>query len=817
MRTLSTRWVTLRSIFAFTALLAVTTAYAQQNVNVVSANSTNNKILGVTFNAQGGGSTTLLNSDAGSLYSLQSLVFVPVNDPNAQPVPIFSFDLLAADNQKGKVLRYIGDFGSPINKAGVIVTTSIPNPTGLSADSVGDVFVLNDTPGHSPLAQVWVLLANGSGPLRGPFRVDNNAWGKQQATVESLIVGPPLGISPNFSASSGDLLVLTSNPNTVRRYQSNNGQWSTNTVPSNVLIGQCPTPQTIPPTTNCIPAMTASGSPELPGGIAIWPDDNTVLITLSTSGVILQFDLSTGSVVRTQNPFATGPAGLSKIKIGRQGGLARAFVAQSGPGNHGSIIEYGAQAGTGPIVALASVTTNVAAPLAVAATNAVQQPVNSCVAGCDLLGGAGQGQGVLKHTIEQFVAMNLPGSIVEDVCIVSKDPRYQPPPAEGCGDTPLPVNSVCPGFDNTSLNPGLVIPGYLCGHAGSNGKGFALVRSLTNPDQYDQTYVETAATVANLLPGTTDAAFHCGPPQMGAGIETFAWAPLAGEGSIIEDSNGPPVMVDITSGCGSGHGGTTHASLWAVGLALDTQATELTSPYTTLNSTLPLTILPLANFASQKYTNLTGTISGMPAANLPSNVSQLLWNNNSSPLGCIDKSWMLFQQAANEPLPQQTQDFQNAANLLTNADATNNTTCDSIVQANLSVITQTLSPLVLNPSGQIRSRLANLYYSINTLILNNPANAVAGDTWPPAVSLNADPPTTGENLSATLRWNISGTMSLCSLTSSDNAYTGSTVSTGSGSLMVTPQTYNTPVSYTITCTSPTTASATAYLTSTAPL
>ena len=811
MRTLSTRWVTLRSIFAFTTLLAVTTAYAQQNVNVVSANSTNNKILGVTFNAQGGGSTTLLNSDAGTLYSLQSLTFVPVNNPTGNP-PTFTFDLLAADNQKGKVLRYIGDFGSPANKAGVPVTTSIPNPTGLSADSVGNVFVLNDTPGHSPLAQVWVLRSDMTGGLQSPFRVDNNAWGKQQATVESLIVGPPVGMAPS-NANSGDLLVLTSSPNTVRRYPGTNGHGPTGTVASTVLINQCPIPQTIPPTTNCIPAMTASGSPELPAGIAIWPEDNTVLITLSTSGVILQFDLSTGSVVRTQNPFATGPGGLSKIKIGRQGGLARAFVAQSGPGNHGSIIEYGRNTANDPITALASVTTNVMAPLAVAATNAVQQPVSNCAAGCDLLGGAGAGQGVLKHVIEQASALT--GSIVEDVCIVSKDPRYQPPPAEGCGDITLTVNDVCPGFDNTTANPGLVIPGYLCGHAGSNGKGFALVRSLTNPNQYDRTYVESSATAANLLPGTIDATLHCGPPLMGAGIETFAWAPLAGEGSIFEDTSGPPVMVDITSGCGSAHGGTTHASLWAVGLALDTQASELNQPVAPYAD-------PLANFANTKYTNLTGAITSLTPTNITNSVSPLLWVNPSG--GCVGQSLTLFQLAATEGAgAQQTADFQNAANLLTNADGrpAGNITCDTIVTNNLSQFVQTTgtTPPVLNPSGEIRSRLANLYYSINTLILHNSGDAVvAGSTWPPAVAVSIDPPTTGTNLmNIPLRWNISGSVIGCSLTSSDGFYTGSgganpTPVSGIGSLLVTPPASGTPTSYIITCTTPTT-SATAWATS----
>jgi hypothetical protein len=413
---------------------------------------------------------------------------------------------------------------------------------------------------------------------------------------------------------------------------------------------------------------------------------------------------------------------------------------------------------------------------------------------------------VLKHTIEQQINTVLAGSIVEDVCIVPNDPRYQPPPAHGCGDTALPVNNVCPGFDNTG--GGLVIPGFLCGHAGSNSKGFALIKTLTSPDNYDQTYVENAATVDSLLSGPHNP--FCGPPLLsnGNGIETFAWAPLANEGTLVETNN----MVDITTGCGTSHGGTTHASLWAVGLALDTTASELTLPYAGL---------PLDNFASAKYTHLTGTITSLTPNNIGSTVSTALWNNSTNPPGgCIGQSWTLFKKAATEAAgPQQTADFQNAANLLTNADGrpASNITCDSIVTNNLStgqfIQTTNTSPPVLNPSGQVRSRLANLYYSINTLILGNSGIAVVADsTWPPAVSVNIDPPTTGINLSTTLRWNISASVSGCSLTSSDGTYHAVPVS-GSNSTVAAPRTFGTPVSYIITCTTPA-VSATAWATAT---
>ena len=94
----------LRSIFAFTVLLAVTTAHAGQTITVQAANSGNNQILSVMF-APPGGSTSVLNTDEASLYSLTSLVFV-------QNLNTFAIDLFATDNQKGKVLDYIGDFST---------------------------------------------------------------------------------------------------------------------------------------------------------------------------------------------------------------------------------------------------------------------------------------------------------------------------------------------------------------------------------------------------------------------------------------------------------------------------------------------------------------------------------------------------------------------------------------------------------------------------------------------------------------------------------------------------------------------------------
>jgi hypothetical protein len=400
--------------------------------------------------------------------------------------------------------------------------------------------------------------------------------------------------------------------------------------------------------------------------------------------------------------------------------------------------------------------------------------------------------------------------------VLATDPR---PPSGNlrCGDQSLVINQYCPGFDNTGKN--LAIPGYLCGNP-----GIALVKTATDPSQYDHTYVESAGDAKNLLTSNNDAV--CGPPQLNKAIDTLVWAPLAGEGTIVEtttvDDLSVPSMADITNGCGDGHGGSGNLSLWAVGLTLDANASELTSPFAN----------PFANFANTKYTNLTATITNLtqpPSGTgtiIADGLSAELWNHNMVPLGCIDQSWTIFTNAAmNESGAQQAQDFQNAADLLTNADTANNTTCDSIVTNNLGQITQTpnTNPPVWNPSGQIRSRLANLYYTINTLVIGGlgvgtvPGNSVAS-VWPPPVAISVSPQSFNQGHSATLSWAINAGDTGCTWSTNDTFFTQANPVT-SGSTLVNPQNTGTYY-YTLMCTVPagtvpppaTTMSATTYLT-----
>jgi hypothetical protein len=273
----------------------------------------------------------------------------------------------------------------------------------------------------------------------------------------------------------------------------------------------------------------------------------------------------------------------------------------------------------------------------------------------------------------------------------------------------------------------------------------------------------------------------------------------------------------------------------------------------------------LWNFEYIKYTNLLTTVANLNSGNggsVPSAITQaealLLTNGNTVPTnpqtppppgtpGCIDNSLSDFITATQlVPLSGSgsgldpngpTAYFQAATNLLTNAgfsnNAANNTTCDSIVTNNLGAFTEQLgggppnyNPApILNPSGQVRARLANDEYTNATLILSNPSPA----SWPPPLTINAScPPTqscptteqggsaaTTVNLlngsvNATngplnLTWAVNGAIATgCTLTSDipKQFQPPVSLSTLTQPLLIRPPHDNTYHKYTITCSVP---------------
>ncbi|MBV9726205.1 MAG: hypothetical protein JO299_13680, partial [Gammaproteobacteria bacterium] len=313
--------------------------HAQSTITIRAANTVNKQILGVTFSPPPP-SATVLNTDQATLGKLHALVLVTNSSS-------FGVDLYAADNQNHHIWYYPGDFCAASGGNPACTTTgqntifqqtaAITYPDGLSVDSAGNLFAVNNAPGKSPLPQVWVVPFQ-NGAYQSAVMIDTNgsggSFGHQQAVVESMFVGALLGTAscgqpPCSYANVGDLLVVSNNPDEILLYPGSGGAGPTGPNHSpRTLIRQCSRPHG---DSNCIPV----GS--LPQGVAIWPADNSILITVS-GGLILRFSLAGGAV--TQMATVAGmPGGLMKIKTGIQKAGAVGFVTQSGPGNHGSILE----------------------------------------------------------------------------------------------------------------------------------------------------------------------------------------------------------------------------------------------------------------------------------------------------------------------------------------------------------------------------------------------------------------------------------------------------------------------------------------------
>jgi hypothetical protein len=724
------------------SLLASAAVHAQQ-INVTAANASNDAIYSVAFSGSSG-SIKVLNTDGGSLHNLTSLVFYP-------NTVTFQLDLLAADNG-GQIVRYPGDFqGSSPTTGTVVFAAGGPpgpqNPDGLSTDSAGNLFVVNSKNGSTSNPQLWVMTPDGLGGFINPVSIDS-AYGSSEVLDDTLVVGttivpagaavvtasvaivnnagvltvsavtgtvvvgalitgsgvpantmvtsqltgPPGGtgsyqLSNAFTVASetltqpvlepGDLLVLTTNPSQVLRYANVNGHGPTGPATPTVLL--------------TLPAGV------IPGGLAFWPPDNSLLISTSR-GTIYQYHFATGDPAT----FASGLGnGQFKVKTGIQFGVPYAYVANN---NGGDILQF-----AGPNQLQATVTSGVQHPQGLATTNIAYAPVSACqqTNGCSLLGGSNlPGGSVITHSIPSN--LHVSGNVVENVCLVPVDPRLVPP-STSC-TTDLPVSAVCAGFSDT-----VVIPASLCGSSGSTKKGFALIKTLTQAYggagfPFNGSLISNDSNLQNVLPVLAGNPV-CNPSKKGVGpspLGTLAWAPLAGEGIVVEGND----LLETASGCDGSTNKQTGLSLFGVGLAVN-----VSSP------------ADLVNFASAKYTTLLGEQSSEVSnlalvAPIPPSQQPPAGNFTYQLQQCISTSQGAFAAGSNY--------YSGAAAEVLTADQNILTAVTTPPNPN----PFTANTQYPNPSGSLRWRLENIYYTINTRIQLNLAAS-----GPPSQAPSPPPPT----------------------------------------------------------------------------
>jgi hypothetical protein len=600
-----------------------------QALRITAANASNSAVYDVTFSGSGG-SIAVLNNDANQHVSFRSLVFVA----NTQTGKI---DLLMTDTSRGEIVRYADGTGAATLVFSAASGSGPQAPDGVSIDGAGNMFVVSSASGNSKPAELWVFprdpaLPAGSG-FSTPRLIDRSFGGRAVQSLEETLIAR----TTSAAASAGDLLVLVGTPSSVLVYASADIQ--------GVIAGAGPT----------APARTLISSAQFPGGMApggmdFWPADNSLLIT-TASGTILRYSFTATSAIRGAD-FAVGLGnGKFKVKTGLQASAPYAFVANN---NGGEILKFGAPPeGGGANPPLATVTSGVQRPQGLAASNLVARDAATCLesaGGCDLFGN------VLKHSVTGLSTVS--GYVIEDVCVVTKDPRIAQ--FGTCTGHTLPVSQVCAGYGDA------VIPDHMCGGSGATGAGFALIKSTTNSlDSAKGALIANEAFAEGLLNG----------PNAPCPKTVLGWAPAAGEGSIVEGN----AMLELTGTCGSSSALSRGLSVWGVGLVLNEAALPGKN---TLDSHV--------KYALTKYDALSATIA----------LATIQPTFRSTLSACIATSRAYLDKKK----------YVNATAQLVS--------CDALVAANESAFSASASNP--NPSGEIRGRFANLYLAISTRISGNP-------------------------------------------------------------------------------------------------
>jgi Bacterial Ig-like domain (group 2) len=689
--------------------------------------------------------TAVLNTDGAAQGSFFAVARVPNSVTSAM-------DLIVADAANNRILRYPGP-----GPASYAVSTSIftwskkgtgPRyPIALAADVAGNIFVATAGPPFDNAA-LWVLPFNATtGAYGAPILVDDTC-GLITEVVVATTSATPVGAAPP-AWNAGDVLILANdffNPRVLVYSQASIAGLLAN--PGHELGS---------PTSTAVASSLLRGT--LPVGMDIWPADAThgVSLLLSTvGGRVMRFD--SGSDAMTAD-FASGLGlGLERIKVGTYSTLTYAFVSQFTPGR-GKILQFGAPPASGANLPLASLSTGNKDPQGLATSSSGSVPVTACVAPsvCAPLGPqlttqlSGAGSGSVPTT----------APLLEESCVVKSDPRVTVVGTTwSCAGGNLDVANYCPGFPST------VLPGSMCGHSGPTGAGFVVVKSTakTVDQNANNTFFEHTVDPNVPLPGPLN--LTC--PQ----LEVFAWAPRSDlpliEGTIPEGGPAPGsnYFMDLSGFCDDGGGHSHVLSMMAYGLGLNSAPSGMATG--------------LPGFVTDKFTNLTSTISAASAQIDPSVAATVQ--------GYVNQAQSFFSAGLAESA---SNGFSCAMNSVASADA--------YVRANLPAFSGLAPPGNPNPAGDIDGRLANLFLPIDLFFLFQPANAGwPTNNVPPCVTLTPSPATvivtSATPATATLTWGPAATASplsfpptQCSITASDGIPTQGSLS-GSGSVSTGPLT-----------------------------
>ena len=656
---------------------------------------------------------TVLNTDGAQHGVFSAIAWL------ANPVT-GSVDLIAADPGKRQIVRYSGpSYGtSKVIFNWTRVGSGPAKPVGLSVDATGNLYVISPSCSDDAKPGVWVLpFANNA--YGKPVLIDRTFNGVKTAALAEVLVAPTAA-SPNASGvrawQAGDLLVLVGDSYNARVivYTKSVLGLYTGPTPPLALAG---------PTSTAVTQQQFSGLGAVPLGMDVWPADaghGVSLLATTLDGRVLRFD----SAKSAFGPdFANGLGlNLTRIKVGSYSNVPYAFISQIVSSRGGRILQYGAPPASGANKPLASITSGLAAPSALAVTMSGSQPAGACTAPavCEILGPQISVQiGSLAGGTVSFPNAN----ILQDQCIVPNDPRASVINGVwGCAGGNLDVADYCPNFPHT------VLPPHMCGHAGPSGTAFVVLKQTaiavdTNP-AINNSFIQVADDPTLVVPGPYT--LNC-PAPGNFSVPLIAYAPRSDlplvEGSIVEDAN-TPYFVELTGYCDKGGTSVHTASMFAYGLGLNMAPSGLPAG--------------LPGLVTTKYANTLATLQN---AQPQINSTQVYANLYSY----ISQSNSYFSNASLNA------NYSCAANFMASADAYLRK------PTTLSAFSFAAPPGNPNASGELDGRFANIYLSLVTYFL--PAQG-SNATWPltgppaqpvpPCVTITASAPTVVQGQAATL-------------------------------------------------------------------